>query len=239
MSDTIIEFLKSLIEFPSVSSDNSKRQICLETANFLIKSLKSLGAETKLVENESKGKNPIILAKLLKDPSKPTLLCYSHYDVQPALKEDGWATDPFVPTIQTDKDYIYGRGVSDDKGPIASTFFATKELIDEGFSFNLAFLFEGEEESSSGGFEETVTKHRDFYDKINGILVLDTSWLGEKRPSMDYGFRGIAYMGIEISGPTTDKHSGFGGTIREPMTDLISIMSKLVTPEGKVLINGF
>jgi Cys-Gly metallodipeptidase DUG1 len=42
-----------------------------------------------------------------------------------------------------------------------------------------------------------------------------------------------------VSGPGRDLHSGaFGGTVHEPMTDLISVMSKLVTPQGQILIPG-
>ena len=34
-------------------------------------------------------------------------------------------------------------------------------------------------------------------------------------------------------------HSGvFGRTVHEPMTDLIKLMSKLVDPDGKILIPG-
>jgi hypothetical protein len=42
-----------------------------------------------------------------------------------------------------------------------------------------------------------------------------------------------------VSGPTRDLHSGvFGRTVHEPMTDLIALMSKLVSPDGKILIPG-
>ena len=140
--------------------------------------------------------------------------------------------------------YWIGRGTSDDKGPIASTYFAMKELQEElsgDLPVNIAILYEGEEESSSGGFEETVKKyHQDFFEKIDGIIVLDTGWFDDSRPSMDYGFRGIAYMGIEISGLKKDQHSGVaGGSIREPMTDLIYLLSKLIELDGRILIDGF
>lgn len=40
-----------------------------------------------------------------------------------------------------------------------------------------------------------------------------------------------------MKGPGADLHSGvFGGTVHEPMTDLVHIMSKLVGPDGKILI---
>ena len=59
---------------------------------------------------------PVILGKLGNDKSKPTLCVYGHLDVQPASKSDGWDTEPFVLTEKNGK--LYGRGASDDKGPV-------------------------------------------------------------------------------------------------------------------------
>lgn len=61
---------------------------------------------------------PIIFGQLGKDPAKKTLLIYGHLDVQPADKDDGWNTDPFVLTEKDGK--FFGRGSSDDKGPCIS-----------------------------------------------------------------------------------------------------------------------
>ena len=56
---------------------------------------------------------------------------------------------------------------------------------------------------------------------------------------MTYGLRGIAYYQIVVSGPGADLHSGiYGGSVYEPMTTLIAIMSKLVAPNGRILIPG-
>ena len=59
---------------------------------------------------------PIILGQLGADPAKKTLLVYGHMDVQPALVEDGWATDPFKLVEKDGK--LWGRGATDDKGPV-------------------------------------------------------------------------------------------------------------------------
>ena len=56
------------------------------------------------------------MGSLGSDPKKNTLLVYGHLDVQPALKEDGWDYEPFVLTKDGDK--LYGRGSTDDKGPV-------------------------------------------------------------------------------------------------------------------------
>ncbi|MHA2224115.1 MAG: M20/M25/M40 family metallo-hydrolase [Candidatus Hodarchaeales archaeon] len=240
MNDTIKDFLTQLIAFQSVSSDKSKVEESKKTAEFIVTHLEKIGVETELITNEATDKNPFVFGKIGSDSNKKTLLFYSHYDVQPAFLEDGWDSDPFI-LIEKDDGYLYGRGVSDDKGPITATYFAVKELLEEGeLPVNIRFLYEGEEESSSGGFKKTVTKHKDFFGEIDGILILDGAWFDDNRPSMEYGFRGITYMGIEISGPSNDLHSGLvGGVIREPMTDLISLMSKLITLDGKVLVDGF
>jgi len=59
---------------------------------------------------------PVILGQLGNDPKKKTVCIYGHLDVQPAKKEDGWDTDPFVLTRKDEK--LFGRGASDDKGPV-------------------------------------------------------------------------------------------------------------------------
>ncbi|KAG8278012.1 Metallopeptidase M20 [Homalodisca vitripennis] len=59
---------------------------------------------------------PVLLGELGKDPAKPTLCLYGHLDVQPAAKEDGWNTDPFRLVEKDGR--LYGRGSSDDKGPV-------------------------------------------------------------------------------------------------------------------------
>ena len=85
--------------------------------------LQALGATTELYDNP-KGRQtfpggevvdfpPIILGRLGTDPAKKTLLIYGHLDVQPAKKEDGWDTEPFVLTEKDGK--LYGRGSTDDK----------------------------------------------------------------------------------------------------------------------------
>ena len=67
----------------------------------------------------------------------------------------------------------------------------------------------------------------------------DNYWLNTRTPCLTYGLRGICYYKLTISGPARDLHSGvFGRTIHEPMVDLITLLSKLVTPSGEILIPG-
>jgi len=60
-------------------------------------------------------------------------------------------------------------------------------------------------------------------------LNVDNYWLDEKTPCLTYGLRGVNYYEIRIKGPGADLHSGvFGGTVHEPMTDLIAVSECLV-----------
>lgn len=56
------------------------------------------------------------MGQLGNDSSKTTICLYGHLDVQPADISDGWASEPFVLTERNSK--LYGRGSSDDKGPV-------------------------------------------------------------------------------------------------------------------------
>lgn len=49
---------------------------------------------------------PALLGTLGSDPKKVTVCVYGHLDVQPAAKEDGWNTEPFV---LTNVDGEFGR----------------------------------------------------------------------------------------------------------------------------------
>ena len=68
------------------------------------------------------GKNPVVLARYRgRERSSGSkrrcrkVVVYGHYDVQPA-NEQGWLSPPFELTGRNG--YLYGRGVTDNKGPI-------------------------------------------------------------------------------------------------------------------------
>jgi len=49
----------------------------------------------------------------------------------------------------------------------------------------------------------------------------------------------VSYFSVTVEGPAKDLHSGvFGGTVHEPMTDLVFLMNSLVKPDGEILIPG-
>lgn len=184
---------------------------------------------------------PIILANIGNDKSKKTVCIYGHYDVQPASLEDGWDTPPFELTEKDGK--LYGRGSTDDKGPVIGWLLAVQFFQENNIDIpcNLKFCFEGMEESDSEGLESVVKQEANkFFGDVDYFCISDNYWLGTKKPCLTYGIRGISCFEMEIIGTKTDLHSGvYGGSVHEPMTDLIALLSKLVNPnDGKILIPG-
>ena len=70
-----------------------------------------------------------------------------HLDVVPPGKLSDWERDPFEP-VEMDG-MIYGRGSQDDKGPLLSSLFAVRALMDAGVKFNkrVRFIFGTDEET--------------------------------------------------------------------------------------------
>jgi len=98
------------------------------------------------------------------------------------------------------------------------------------------------EESGSEGLDDLIKAEAGpgkFFDGVDCVCISDNYWLNTRTPCLTYGLRGLTYYKIKVSGPARDLHSGvFGRTVHEPMTDLIQLMSRLVTPQGEILIPG-
>jgi nonspecific dipeptidase len=164
---------------------------------------------------------------------------YGHLDVQPASKTDGWDTEPFVLTLREGK--LYGRGSSDDKGPIIAWLNAIEAYQKQGIELpiNLKFVLEAMEESGSLGLGKMLKSKKDWFNDVDYVCITDTTWLGNEQPCISHGLRGICYFRLEVECAEKDLHSGvFGGAVYEAMTDLVHLMSQLVDRSGKILIPG-
>ncbi|KAF2889655.1 hypothetical protein ILUMI_16518 [Ignelater luminosus] len=199
--------------------------------------IRDIGQQT-LIDGRKIPLPPVLLGELGKDPKKKTVLIYGHLDVQPALKEDGWDSEPFVLTERNGK--LYGRGSTDDKGPVLGWIHALEgyKAIGEDVPVNLKFVFEGMEESGSEGLDELLEAEKGkFLGGVDYVCISDNYWLGTDKPCITYGLRGICYFGVEVECSDKDLHSGvFGGTIHEAMADLIYLLNTLVDKDGKILI---
>lgn len=214
-------------------------------ADFVADEMRSLGIDVRLKDlgkqpNTNLDIPPLILGRYGNDAVKPTILVYSHYDVQPAVIEDGWDYDPFDLTISDGK--LCGRGTSDDKGPLLGWLNTIEafQAADLDVPANLVFAFEGTEEIGSFGFRQGLEDEaHSFFGDIDAVCITDTTWTGNVKPSITRGLRGILFYNLGIRGAERDAHSGaFGGHFSEPMTDMVRILGSLVDSTGKILVPG-
>ncbi|KAE8375321.1 Zn-dependent exopeptidase [Aspergillus bertholletiae] len=247
LAESFIDRLRKAVAIPSVSAQDENRKDVFRMAQFLASELEALGAEVhqrplgKQPGKEHLDLPPVVIARYGNDKTKRTILVYGHYDVQPALKEDGWATEPFELTVDN-QGRMYGRGSTDDKGPVLGWLNVIEAHRKAGVELpvNLLCCFEGMEEYGSEGLEEFIqAESKGFFKDADAVCISDNYWLGTEKPCLTYGLRGCNYYSISVTGPAQDLHSGvFGGSAHEPMTDLVHVMSKLVDAHGNILIPG-
>jgi nonspecific dipeptidase len=244
-----VERLKEFVAIKSVSGDSKYRgdvKSMIEHAKKLVESfggvteLHDIGEQT-MHDGSKLPLPPVLFARIpaVPDPTKKTVGIYGHLDVQPALKSDGWNSEPFLLTEKDGK--LFGRGSTDDKGPVAGWFNCIESFRDAGVALpiNLKFIFEGMEESGSVGLEPLLKKQKDFFNDMDFMCISDNYWLGTKKPSITYGLRGLVYYFVEISCASRDLHSGsHGGSVHEAMSDLVALLDTLVDLNGKILIPG-
>lgn len=244
-----VQRLAEAVAIRSVSCWVETRPDVVKMVHHVAKEVERLGGTTKLEDvgfetledGTSLALPPVLVGQIGKDPAKKTVLLYGHLDVQPAKQSDGWDTDPFVLTEKDGK--LYGRGSTDDKGPVLACLNAVEayQQCGKDFPVNLKVVFEGMEEVGSEGLDDLIAKLKKegWLEDVDYVCISDNYWLGENKPCITYGLRGICYFFVEVECSSKDLHSGvFGGTVHEAMNDLIALMGSLVDAKNKILVPG-
>lgn len=243
--DLYVKRLAEWVAIQSVSSEPEKRSETERMMNVAAKEIERLGGTVELVDigkQKLDGREislpPVILGHLGSDPGKKTVCIYGHLDVQPAKLEDGWDSEPFTLAERDGK--LYGRGSTDDKGPVLAWLNCIEafQKINQELPINIKFCLEGMEESGSEGLEDLVfSRSKTFFKDVDYICISDNYWLGKNKPCITYGLRGITYFYLTVECCDKDLHSGvFGGSVHEAMRDLIALMDSLVDYKGKILV---
>lgn len=138
--------------------------------------------------------------------------------------------------------YLYGRGVSDNKGPIMAALYGVVDLVHkQELESDITFLIEGEEESGSRGFGEAVRRNKQLIGDIDYIILANSYWLDDEVPCLTYGLRGVLHATVKVDSIHPDVHSGVDGSFMmdEPLFDLTAILAKLKGRNNKIQIPGF
>ncbi|MCQ2516207.1 MAG: Sapep family Mn(2+)-dependent dipeptidase [Saccharofermentans sp.] len=116
------EFLSKLLSIPSVGGDSLDAAPYghkpLEALDFFLNKASEAGFTTGKLDNK------VGFVEIGSGEKLIGIVC--HLDVVP--EGDGWKVPPFALTELDGK--LYGRGIVDDKGPAAASFFAMKYILD-------------------------------------------------------------------------------------------------------------
>ncbi len=228
-----INQLKELTAQPSISA---QRLGVRECGAMVVSLLRDAGFEAELVPTADPD-YPGIIAEA-KGASDKTLLFYNHYDVQPPDPLDEWETPPFEPTERDG--YIYGRGISDDKGPLVARLAAVRALRDVRgeLPVNIRWCLEGAEEIGSPGFQEFVEANAE---RIAADYCIweggGVNWDG--RPLVMLGVKGLLYVELECRSASTDSHSSYAPVVPNPAWRLVWALGTLKDSSERIALRGF
>jgi len=231
-----LDELLDLLRIPSVSADSKYKGDVARCADAVKQNLLNAGCDkAEICPTDG---HPIVYGEKIIDPSKPTVLVYGHYDVQPADPLELWHSGPFEPVIKDEK--IYARGACDDKGQMFMHVKALEVMVKTNtLPCNIKFMIEGEEEVGSSNLGKFLETNKEKL-KADIVLVSDTSMISMEHPSLETGLRGLAYMEVEVVGPNRDLHSGvYGGAVANPINILCKMIASLHDENNHITIPGF
>lgn len=236
VDDHLSEFLSDLADlcaFPTVAAQN---QAIDETADFTANLLEKYGFASRVMPSTG---NPMVYGELA-GGSDRTILCYNHYDVQPAEPLELWDSPPWEATERDGK--LYARGVVDDKGHIIcrlAAIAALKAVYGE-VPCSVKMLIEGEEEIGSMSMEPFIKEHRDLLSGADGCLWEFGGVDFEDRPEIVLGMRGDVYVELRAKTISHDAHSGLGGSIfPNAAWRLTWALATLKSHDERILIPGW
>ena len=235
--ERLLEELKEFLRIPSVSTLPEHTEDVTRAAEFVAAKLRAAGLEN--VEVIPTARHPLVYGDWLHAAGKPTVLCYGHYDVQPADPLELWHSPPFEPVVREGS--LYARGSADDKGQMYTHIKAVEALRETNGTLpvNLKFLIEGEEEVGGASITKYVEENPVKL-AADVALVSDTSMYAPGLPTLNVGLRGLIYMEVEATGPSRDLHSGvYGGASPNPIFGLIELLGTVKNRKGRIKVSGF
>lgn len=233
----VVDELLAFIRIPSVSALPGHADDVAAAGAWVHARLEAAGLEH--VQTLPTGGHPVVYGDWLHAPGAPTVLIYGHFDVQPAVYEDGWSHPPFQPRLADDR--IHARGASDDKGNMFAPIVAVEALLRTGGALpvNVKFLLEGQEEIGSPQLAQFVRSHRELL-ACDFALSADGGQWSESQPTLLLSLRGICALQVDVTGPGSDLHSGlYGGTVQNPLHALAELIAGLHDADGHVTVAGF
>ncbi len=231
-SDQLVAELAELVSIPSVSADAERWDDVRAAGEWVRRRVERTGGTAELVETETL---PLVVGEIAASAapeSAPTVLCYAHFDVQPAEPLELWESPPFELTARDGR--LYARGSADDKSNLLILLETASSLAAEGaLPVNVRFAFDGEEESGGHAIVDWVERDRG---RADAAVILDGGRIRADLPAFYLATRGMLYFHVRVRTGNTDMHSGmFGGAALNANHALLrTLVPLLAGPDGRL-----
>jgi acetylornithine deacetylase/succinyl-diaminopimelate desuccinylase-like protein len=226
-----LDELSEWIAIPSVSADVEHHPDVRRAAEWLCEALRRAGGEADLVET---GTQPLAVGELRASADAdraPTVLCYGHFDVQPPAPLDEWESPPFAATVRGE--WLYGRGVADDKGQLYLLLKAAEQLAAErALPVNLRFACDGEEETGGHSIVDFLAADERGAD---ACVIFDSDMVAPGQPAFNVATRGLCYFHVRVRTGERDLHSGmYGGAALNALHALGQALTAVQPLDGRL-----
>lgn len=241
--DDLFNHLSTFVSFPSVHGDDMVA--CKGAADAVQAAFAAEGVELEAIDTID---GSITLAGYVPPgDGKPTVLLYSHYDVQPSGDESAWTSNPWTLTERDGR--WYARGAADCKGNIVvhlAVLRALRELAGAeadaggfaGTGIGLRIIVEGSEERGSAGLENLIATQPERF-AADATLIVDTGNVAVGEPTLNTVLRGAADVIVSIDTMGSAVHSGaYGGAAPDALAALIRLLDSLRDEHGRIAIDG-
>jgi acetylornithine deacetylase/succinyl-diaminopimelate desuccinylase-like protein len=226
LPDGWLEELSEFLAIPSVSADPAHAADVARAGDWVAAKLRALGGEAELRED-----GRLVVGEIAGPPGAPTVLVYGHFDVQPPAPLELWESEPFAAEVRGE--WLYARGVADDKGQLWMQLKAIEELAAEGpLPVSFRVVCDGEEETGGDAIVRFL-EHDD--GPVDACVVLD-GWMKRRNsPEFVVATRGLAALDVEVRTGERDLHSGhYGGTALNAIHALAQALTALFPREGRL-----
>jgi acetylornithine deacetylase/succinyl-diaminopimelate desuccinylase-like protein len=231
LDDRWLAELSSWLEIPSVSADPAYRDDVRRAGAWVCDFVRSAGGEARLLDWDGQ---PLAVGEIRASSgaaTAPTVLCYGHFDVQPAEPLELWKSPPFEPTIRDG--WLYARGASDDKGQFFLLLEAARRLAEAGdLPVNVRVLCDGEEETIGTSVVEYLMQDER---RADACVIFDSGFHRRGVPVFNVATRGLCYVHVRVETGARDLHSGmFGGAAANATHALLSSLAAVLPREGRL-----
>jgi acetylornithine deacetylase/succinyl-diaminopimelate desuccinylase-like protein len=159
------------------------------------------------------------------------VLVYGHVDVQPPDPLELWESDPFA--LEQRGDWLYGRGVVDDKGQLYMLARAAAELAAAGeLPVNVRFACDAEEETGGHQIVDFLAADERGAD---AAVIFDSGMTTRGVPEFAVATRGLVYFHVTVRTGKRDLHSGlFGGAALNATHALALTLAAVLPRDGRL-----